>query len=480
MTQADPNMTLEAKPSSQRRQFLTLALGAGLVLAGLLLPPSNALPRSGLISLSVLLMAVLFWTTEALNTTITGLIILVLLPATGALSYEQTFAGLGQSTLWRLVGIVMITMGLSKAGLDRRIAVYILKLARGNVYAILFLMVVAAQILVFFMPSPSARAFLLATTFLGILQGLGLRPPSNIGKIVFLGIPICAITTSASLITGATVEVYAVGLFATLLNYNFSYVSWMIINLPVTFLTCFLVLPLLIRLFPPEMKRLEGAETLIRDELARMGPLSVAEKKMMAAFGLLLVLWFSGASEAWPAELMVATLLFMPGMGILKWTQVQKDVPWGMVLLFGSSLALALALQQNRVVQWASDLFVAQVGHPQPAALALLVFALTAIVRLGMTNMTGVVATLFPLSITVAATTGVNPAWLGMICTLSAATGFFFPSQNQCNLLTYSFGYYSAREMAWAGAWACAIEAAVLILAALFYWPLVGLPVYAP
>jgi anion transporter len=447
------------------------------VLAGLLLPVGEGLTRTGLISLSILVLAIFLWASETVHATVTALVVLVLLPTLGALSYADSFVGLGQFTIWRLVGILILTMGLTRSGLDKRLALGVLKLARGNVYAMFVLMVLSAQLLVFILPVPTARTSLLAATYFGILQGLDVKPPSNIGKVIFLGISVSTLLTSASLITGASVEIYAVGLFSTLLNYHFSYVSWMVANLPITFLASFAVLLVLVRLFPPEKTRIEGADALVAKELAQLGPLNTAEKKMLVLFAALMVMWFTGISDQFPAEVMIATLLFMPGINLLTWSQAQKEGPWGIVILYGSSLSLALALQQNLVVKWAADLILSRIGMPAPPTAALLVVLLVTLVRLGMTNMTGVVVTLFPLVTTLAASTGLNPVWLGMICVVSSGTGFMFPSQSVTNLITYAFGYYSTKDMAWAGIWVLVVITAIMITLAMFYWPLVGLTI---
>jgi di/tricarboxylate transporter len=74
---------------------------------------------------------------------------------------------------------------------------------------------------------------------------------------------------------------------------------------------------------------------------------------------------------------------------------------------------------------------------------------------------------------------GVNPVWLGMICVLGSATGFFYPSQNVCSIITYSYGYYTGREMAVVGLWVVVLTSAVITIMAVWYWPLVGIPVLA-
>ncbi len=474
--------TPEEKGTSagKRRPAGPLVVAASVVALSLVLPVGGELTRQGLVSLGILVVAVVLWVTEVVNPNVTALAILGLLPALGALTYAETFEGFGNPMLWRLVGILTITIGLSKSGLDRRMAWHALKLARGNVYAMLLTMVVLAQILVFVIPVPQGRTSLLAATYLGILQGLNIRPPSNIGRIVFIGIPALTVITSASLITGASVEIYAVGLFSTLLGHNWSYVSWMTTNLPLTFGICFLMLGVLILLFPPERRRIDGSGEMAERELTKLGPVGAAEKKMVAVFAILSVMWFGGISELIPAELLMATVLFLPGIALLKWSDAQKDVPWGTLVLYGSSLALAMALQQNKVVDWVAHGVLAVIGRPEPVWAAVMIFVLGVLVRLGMTNMTGVVATLFPLTVALAPAIGINPVWLGMVCVISSGMAGFFPSQSVSSILTYGFGYYSTADMTRSGMVMALATLAALLAAALFYWPLVGMPVALP
>ncbi len=133
---------VKALPGGKYRPYVVPLIGVVILAGGLLLPVGEGLGRSGMVSLAVLSLAVLFWSTEAVNATVTALMVLSLLPTLGALTYTDAFAGLGQHILWRLVGILTVTLGLSKTGLDRRFATALLKLARGNVYAMLVLLVV--------------------------------------------------------------------------------------------------------------------------------------------------------------------------------------------------------------------------------------------------------------------------------------------------------------------------------------------------
>ena len=62
-------------------------------------------------SLNVFFLAVFLWTTELIHPTLTGLLIFCLIPALGVLSSEETFGVMGDTIIWRLLGIFILTKG---------------------------------------------------------------------------------------------------------------------------------------------------------------------------------------------------------------------------------------------------------------------------------------------------------------------------------------------------------------------------------
>ena len=208
--------------------------------------------------------------------------------------------------------------------------------------------------------------------------------------------------------------------------------------------------------------------------------MSGAEKKVLAIFAGLLTAWLLDLSDAFPAELSAALLLMVPGIGVLTWKEASRAVNWGAVVLFGSSLALARGLQASGLVDVVSRMVLQWVGGWPALGLAVVVFALATVVRLGMANMTAVAATILPLVITLAKSVGLNPVWLGMISVIATSTGFFFPSQSPSSITTYALGYYTPREMLKVGTLVSLLFLVVTLVMAFAYWPLVGLPVRLP
>ncbi|KKM10506.1 hypothetical protein SY88_12480 [Clostridiales bacterium PH28_bin88] len=462
----------------KRTFFLGLGLALLALVLGVAIPVPSGWSPAEFRALGVLVFALVLWATEALDSTVTGLAVLVVLPALQVISYEDSMSGMGSTMIWRLVGIFVFTGAVQKCGLDRRVAYQVLRLARGNVKIFFFLILMTSFLFIFLVPAAMGRTVLLSTMVLGLLTAMNIQPPSALGKSIFLALPMVSLISSTSIIVGASTEIYAAGLFQTILGFKWTYMSWLIANLPIGLITIILMYPIFLWLFPPEMGSFPGGQGFLKEAIQELGPLTVDEKRVLAVFSMLLVLWLADVSDFFPAELLAAIALLVPGIGVFTWKEASKQINWGTLVLFGSGLALAKALTATGVVDHLSRLLLQVVGGLSAVGLAAVVFLLTVVVRLGMSNMMGAVATLLPLVLAFAGTVRVNPVWLGMVCVIASASGFFFPAQSPGAIYTYAYGYYTTKDMLRAGIWMVLVLFIVTTFIASFYWPLVGIPVH--
>ncbi|CEP69349.1 Sodium/sulphate symporter [Moorella glycerini] len=405
--------------------FVGISLAMSALVMCLAVPVPPGWSAAELRALGVLVFALVLWATEALESTVTGLAVLIALPVLKIIPYADSIAGMGTPIIWRLVGIFVFTGAVQKSGLDKRISYQVLRLARGNVKTFFFLVLMTSFLFIFLVPAAMGRTVLISTMVLGLLSSMNIKPPSNLGKSIFLALPMVSLISSTSVIVGASTEIYAAGLFQTVLGFEWTYMSWLITNLPIGLITIILMYPIFLRLFPPEMTNFPGGQEFLKGALRGLGPLTIDEKKVLVTFSVLLVLWLADVSDFFPAELLAAVILMVPGPGVFTWKEASQHINWGTLILFGSGLALAKAMLMTGVVDHISRLLMQVLGGLSPIALAAVVFFLTTVVRLGMSNMMGVVATLLPLVLAFAGKAGVNPVWLGMICVIASASGFF-------------------------------------------------------
>ncbi|MCK6512004.1 SLC13 family permease [Myxococcota bacterium] len=203
-----------------------------------------------------------------------------------------------------------------------------------------------------------------------------------------------------------------------------------------------------------------GSELYVRREIVRRKPL----------FG-----------DGVVAMMMALLLFLMPAGGgerLLDWENA-KEIPWGMLLLFGGGFALAAGIQSSGMSAWIGEIF----RWPGLSAfgtlgiILFLCFLITFVTEF--TSNTATTEISLAMIAPVVATfggTGVHPYLLMVPITISASCAFMMPVATPPNAIVYATGIVGMRAMVRAGFWLNLISAVLiaLLLYGIFLW--MGIP----
>ncbi len=78
------------------------------------------------------------WIFNVINPSLVAMLSHDHLPALGIISYSEALVGFSNTTVWLLVGVLLISAAIQKSNLDKRIALSILRIAGGNARFTLF------------------------------------------------------------------------------------------------------------------------------------------------------------------------------------------------------------------------------------------------------------------------------------------------------------------------------------------------------
>ncbi len=130
---------------------------------------------------------------------------------------------------------------------------------------------------------------------------------------------------------------------------------------------------------------------------------------------------------------------------LLDWKDA-AFIDWGTLILFGGGIALSDAMFKTGLAGWIATSFVGAFGSPSTlvlvVAIVLLVDFLTEI-----TSNTAVTGMLVPIVISVAVSTGNDPATLVVAAALASSMAFMLPVATPPNALVYGTGYVTIRQM---------------------------------
>lgn len=138
--------------------------------------------------------------------------------------------------------------------------------------------------------------------------------------------------------------------------------------------------------------------------------------------------------------LMMLLGLFL-GAGLLSVDELRRRFPFELVLVIGSALAIASALEASGAAQIVASLIGSLFGDWGPMGALVGVYLVTVALTELVTN-NAAAALAFPLGLSSASAFGVDPTPFVMVVAYAASAGFLLPFGYQTHLMVYSPGRY--------------------------------------
>jgi sodium-dependent dicarboxylate transporter 2/3/5 len=166
-----------------------------------------------------------------------------------------------------------------------------------------------------------------------------------------------------------------------------------------------------------------------------------------------------------------AVLLFV--FNLVDWPEVERNVNWGVIMMYGGAIALGSAMQKTGAATWLVSMALSSFKLT-PFLLVSVIAFLSLLFTIGISN-AAVVALLLPVSFTLSATYGVDPRVMVFTVAVPAGLDFCLPIGTPSNAIAYSAGYYRVSDSVRSGLVLDVLSWALFVLLAFYYWPLLGI-----
>tara|TARA_B100000676_G_C17966519_1_gene780697 strand:- start:698 stop:1315 length:618 start_codon:yes stop_codon:yes gene_type:complete len=193
-------------------------------------------------------------------------------------------------------------------------------------------------------------------------------------------------------------------------------------------------------------------------------------------FALILFGWISQSSEYGMGTIAVVGACLFLIAGLVQWEDVNSGVNWGVVLLYAAAISLGVQMKDTGAAQWMAKNFLAfltPIGAEDGIGLWAAISMLTTAVTNTMSN-GAAVAVLGPFVLKVAVAAGESPIILGFITAISSAFAYLTVVGTPACTIVYASGYLKATDFLKVGWRMAVISTIVMLLAAILYWPLIG------
>ena len=442
-----------------------------------------------------------WWMTEAIPVYATALLPLAVLPAGGAASMGTTASAYAHELIFLFMGGFLLALGMERWGLHRRIALTAMRAAgtRPRVVIGAFMAVTAVMSM---WVSNTATALMMMPIALSVVDLLGnsgeesAEPTEErrFALCLMLGIAYAASIGGLGTIIGSPPNVFVVSYIKSELGREVSFLTWMLIGVP---LVCVFLpitwLLLTFVLYPVRLRTLPGGEAYFRNAFERLGKTKPGEWAVFLVFMATALCWmtrpllaklrvgdiepFAGLTDAGIAMIAALLLFVIPAdrqarTAVLDWEWAVK-IPWGILILFGGGLSLAAAIDSTGVSAYLGSRVAGLRGLP-PLALVVLVSALV-IFLTELTSNTATTAAFVPILAAVAPGLGVPVVALIVPAALAASCAFMLPVATPPNAIVFGTGRVTIVQMARAGIWLNLVGIGLLVATAFtLILPLLG------
>lgn len=444
--------------------------------------------------LAIVTFVAFWWICEPVPIPVTSLIAPVLCVIFGVTSATNAFSAFANPMIFLFMGGFLIAKGMMVNGLDKRIAYGIMSMKWvGDSPRRIFLAIGLACMICSGWISNTATAAMMFPIALGLLEAIREMMAAN-GKDIDLSkykyaTGLMLMTAYACSIGGVLTpigtppNIIMIGFLRELAPEapQVSFFNWMIWGFIAMVLFFVITSIVLQKMFPADVKHIDGAQEFIQEKRKSLGRWTRAQKNTLIAFIVAVVLWvFPGILSAiqnispdavnadfvnnynshFPeaiAAMVGGLLMFLlpvdlkKGEMTMSWKEGVSGIDWGTLLLFGGGLSIGGMTFSTGLSQFIGESLTNALGGQPSEYLFLTLFAVTALLLSELTSNTAVANLMGPIAIATAVSLGFSPLPVCVVMALCTSLAFMLPVSTPPNAIVYASGYIPITKMIKAG-----------------------------
>ncbi|MBQ6166496.1 MAG: DASS family sodium-coupled anion symporter [Muribaculaceae bacterium] len=416
----------------------------------------NRFIRINYAMLAIFVAAIILWISEAIPNYLTSLLVILSIVLTGVTTDKTAYAQLGHPVMWLNILSFILASMLVKTQVAKRFALWFVLRFGKNASGIMISFIVINLVLSAFISATTAKAAILLPIFMviaAIYGATGGKNRNNFGRNLILQNLFQINLGANSFLTGSGATLLAGSIIAGAMGWGaFSYQDWFKVAFPMNVLLIFIAWFVGSRIYFPlkpeeRVPQIAGGMDRLRDELKKLGKMRTDEYKAIAIFLVVLLLWATdkqhGINQT-AVAFMGAVVALLPGIGIVKWNDV--DIPWHLLLFSAGAYTLGAGLDATGLSGTMVEALFAGLGITQSTPFWTIYLILTAgilLFSLVFESKTMLTLIFIPIAIGVAQKNGYPIMSLAFPVALLVGHVYVLPFNSKPAALLYTTNQYS-------------------------------------
>ncbi|MEL0629576.1 DASS family sodium-coupled anion symporter [Psychromonas aquatilis] len=448
-------------------RYLGLIIGPLILLITLVFPPPlEGLSVAAWHTVGLATFMAVWWVSEAAPIPVTAFLPIILSPLLGIVTIKEATAAYANPLIFLFLGGFLLSIAMEKWNLHKRIALLsMLTVGNKPAHQVGGLMLVTAFLSMWMSNTATAVMMLpIGMSIIGIVCGEKRDKNPQFASALLLGIAYAASIGGLATLIGTPPNALLAAYLSTSYDIELGFGEWMIVGLPLSIIMLTFTWVWLTKFAYKLPNTQEGdANTLLGQQLKSLGKLSKGEKWVAVIFLSAAVSWIFRPLLVKVTGLPIndtgiaifaALLLFVIPVNLKKQEFVMdwestKNLPWGILLLFGGGLSLAAQIKSSGLADFIGD-SLASTGT-LPIIVVMLIITAAIIFLTEVTSNTATAAGFLPLLGPIAIAMGESPTMLAIPAALAASCAFMMPVATPPNSIVFASGQLRIKEMMRAG-----------------------------
>ena len=406
---------LVGQPKSKEVNFMStsrrilLALMGPVIYLLVSICGASALTVKGAQAVGVSLWMVFWWVTRPVDITTTAFVPVACNALFNIVPMGALVSQYSNPSIILVFSSTLLTLPWAKIGLDRRVALKCLSVIGPSMKSQIIVWSVFPILFSTVLPNVVVVA-LFTPIAIAMLKAAGYDGKSAAAAPILCAIGWCAGIGGVGTPVGGAMNVVAIDLLQKTTGHEFLFMDWVSHIVPYLIITSIICIIGQLML-PREVENLEGTKEYFTEAYKELGPMKRTEKISMSLFVIALVGSFLRPLYAAILPGLVPAFLYAilgflgffingdDGKPLVDWDYVQKNMLWGMMILFAGGLAMGNLLGASGANKAIAEL-IANNMHMGPGLPMIIAITIFAVAVSEATNSTVSAAVVVPIVIT--------------------------------------------------------------------------------
>ncbi|MFQ6675583.1 MAG: SLC13 family permease [Fidelibacterota bacterium] len=336
------------------RRWLLIAVGVAAFLY--VLPTPTGLTVPGYRTIIIVVAALILIIFEPVPLPTVAMLILVFQVIFGVASADRVASSFMSDAVFFIMGSLMLAVAVVQQGLDKRLALGIIKLTGHKTWKIVLGFIAVCAVLASFIGEHTVTAMMMPVGLTLVkFTSKDPRKVPGLTALILFSIAYGSILGSIGTPSGGGRNVIMIDYLSRFGLGKISYLSWMKYAYPMLLVEIPLATGLLWWTFRPERKVLDSAVRRLKVQVARGGGISARQGTAIGTMVLIFLGWVFLSSRIGLGIVALIGVILYLSLGLVEWGDLNRRTNWGVILLFGAAISIGVEVKETGAALWLAN-----------------------------------------------------------------------------------------------------------------------------